>query len=467
MDLSCQKKAFEKKRNYIILTDTSQIICGSKNINDLDEEEVDKIAPYISLMALILSQEFPPSKWHSRAVDYILKIGQEIYNQHKESYNKIDSFDIIFSKDHYKVTRIENVFDTYFGKDVFDSYQGHKTIEYWIDTQLLYKNWFGIIYTPDYVVPILLYNYLYYMYDPYSCTNEGDNDSGITGTACIMRFTKLEDLVFKWVNNRLKKVGEDDIEYVRFALIRPYIDRQKDGEEGEEERSVEEDLIITQSKELAKESNFVKLPDNTEIVRGTTNIANFGEGEIEYMAPFACIMAAAVGRKLHVFTWSSEIIDYVLACGVKLFQESQVRFDQVPTLEIPKVTLGHTDYCITVSYHYDALMKQKVVENALNRLLYQGGDWIILVTQMYACALFFNNYLYYMFEPYGCNEIGMGEGPDNTGVACLTRFKDIHGLASRIIFNKNKRELQDQLDYTRFDGFILFDHLILFDHYVV
>lgn len=262
-------------------------------------------------------------------------------------------------------------------------------------------------------------------------------------------FLNEKYFVFSLIHNRLAKAG-NDLEYVRFTLCRPHFEKiSGPTPKRRDDESEISDVEVTQSKELAKESNFVDLPDNSQIVTGGSNIANFGE-DPEYMAPFACIMAAVIGKKYNVLTWSKDVIDYALKCGSELYNKSTVRFDQVPKLEIPKISLGKTDYSIEVNYLYDAKMKQQTVETVLNRILFQNCDWGILVTTSYACAIFYHNYLYYLFECFGCNEVGLGEGPSETGMACLSRFKDLHSMATRIMYNKSRRETVDQLDYTRF-----------------
>lgn len=87
---------------------------------------------------------------------------------------------------------------------------------------------------------------------------------------------------------------------------------------------------MTQSEELRKESNFKELPDGTQIINGTKNIAEFGK-DIEYMAPFVCIMAAVVAKKYGIITWTGDIVDYILKCGNELYKTSKLRYDQVKT----------------------------------------------------------------------------------------------------------------------------------------
>lgn len=41
-------------------------------------------------------------------------------------------------------------------------------------------------------------------------------------------------------------------------------------------------------------------------------------------------------------------------------------------------------------------------------------------------------------------------GPTNNGTACFVRFKDIHSLVNRIMYNKSKREVDEEVIYSRF-----------------
>lgn len=89
--------------------------------------------------------------------------------------------------------------------------------------------------------------------------------------------------------------------------------------------------VITQSEELKKETNFITLPDDTEIIYGTKNVADFGK-DVEFMAPFICIMAGVVAKKYSILSWSTEIVDYILKCGKELYAASKFRYDQVNAL---------------------------------------------------------------------------------------------------------------------------------------
>ncbi|KAF5279335.1 hypothetical protein FQR65_LT15408 [Abscondita terminalis] len=207
--------------------------------------------------------------------------------------------------------------------------------------------------------------------------------------------------------------------------------------------------VITQSTELAKESNFVDLPDNSQIILGSCDISAFGSN-VHYMAPYVCMMASAVAQKYTLNTWSHDVIDYTLRSGAKLYSLSKVRYDQVPILDVPKVSLGRTKFNILTEYLHDSVMKLCVLEETLTRVLFRRYDCGIVATPTYACTVFFKNCLFYLFECLGCNEIGLGVGTGKGGVACLARFKNVHDMAKRIIYNKTRRNDLEEFEFTRF-----------------
>lgn len=206
---------------------------------------------------------------------------------------------------------------------------------------------------------------------------------------------------------------------------------------------------VTQSQELAKESNFVDLPDGTQLVRGGQDMSAYG-GDAEFTAPFVCMMAAAVAKKFELRTWSGQIVNYVLKCGAELYKAAKVRYDQVPVLEIPRVSLGKTDYSLFVEYLFDSTLKPEVLKLSLEKILFPLTECGIIVTPNYACAVFFHNQCYYLYDGFANNELGMSDGPDEEGVACLSRFKTLQAMASRIMYNKSKRDKDRTLIYTRF-----------------
>ncbi|CAG9829601.1 unnamed protein product, partial [Diabrotica balteata] len=206
---------------------------------------------------------------------------------------------------------------------------------------------------------------------------------------------------------------------------------------------------LTQSQELKKDTNFIDLPDDTQIILGSKNVAHLGK-TVEYIAPFVCIMANVVAKKYSIISWTGEIVDYILRCGNELYSASKFRYDQVSKLEIPRITLGNNAYSVLVEYIFDSYIRQNILALALEKILFVRSDTGVLVTPSYACAVMHKNYLYYLFDPFGNNEVGLSEGPSQKGVTCFARFKDLHSLTMRILYNKKKRESAEEVAYSRF-----------------
>ncbi|XP_060534310.1 uncharacterized protein LOC132706790 [Cylas formicarius] len=206
---------------------------------------------------------------------------------------------------------------------------------------------------------------------------------------------------------------------------------------------------VTKSEELTKETNFVELPDDSQIIRGRRNIFEFGD-DVEYMAPFVCIMAGVVAKKYSVLSWTGDIVDYVLKCGSELFNASKFRYDQVAKMEIPQISLGKTRFACLVEYVFDSYIRRNILELAIGKILFVRSDAGVLVTPNYACGLMYRNHLYYMYDGFGNNEVGLIDGLGKTGVACFSRFKDLRSLTTRIMYNKSKRDAADDVTYTRF-----------------
>ncbi|XP_056633873.1 uncharacterized protein LOC130443327 [Diorhabda sublineata] len=206
---------------------------------------------------------------------------------------------------------------------------------------------------------------------------------------------------------------------------------------------------ITRSQELKKETNFIDLPDDTQIILGSKNVGDLGE-PVEYIAPFICIMASVVAKKYSLGSWTGDIVDYILKCGNELYTASKFRYDQVSKLEIPRITLGNNAYTVLVEYIFDSHVRQNILELALEKILFVRSDTGVIVTPMYACAVIKKNYLYYVYDPFGNNEVGLSEGPGGKGMACFARFKDLHSLTTRILYNKKKRETVEKIVYSRF-----------------
>lgn len=79
-------------------------------------------------------------------------------------------------------------------------------------------------------------------------------------------------------------------------------------------------------------------------------------------------------------------------------------------MEIPKITLGNTCFSVLVEYVFDTYTRQNILELAIEKILLVRSDIGVLVTPVYACAIIFKNHLYYLYDCFGNNEVGLSEG---------------------------------------------------------
>lgn len=101
-----------------------------------------------------------------------------------------------------------------------------------------------------------------------------------------------------------------------------------------------DELLVesTPSEELYKPSNFKTLPDNSQIIRGTSAITG---GDAPSVLPFAAIMAIVTSYKYMISTWTPEIVNFVIDSGKKLYKNKLQKFQLAPVHIIPKITIGH------------------------------------------------------------------------------------------------------------------------------
>ncbi|GLV36900.1 uncharacterized protein CBL_02265 [Carabus blaptoides fortunei] len=218
---------------------------------------------------------------------------------------------------------------------------------------------------------------------------------------------------------------------------------------GHQDRIVCEEVPITQSQELAKDSNFILLPDGSEILYGAKNIAQLGE-DFDVISPFVSIVAVIMAKKYTLNTWSKEVVDAILDYGAALQKNVDVKFPKVPKIKLPRIVIGCNAYTVTVDYMFDSLLESSILETCLEKLVFSNRESAIIVTDIYSCAVFLKRHLYYMFDGFGCNLVGFGSGPDNAGMACTFRFKTLHHLVSRFFYNKKQREIYEPTEAARF-----------------
>lgn len=170
---------------------------------------------------------------------------------------------------------------------------------------------------------------------------EGGEDAVIEDEFVMMRVTHTQ-VSEQWSMERAKTSQQINTDITFFPIQKEILyptrvrDRQQRKSRSVPKRTRDDEWedylivepLVTQSEELRKETNFKELPDGTQIVNGSKNVAKMGK-DVEYMAPFVCIMAGVVAKKYGIATWTGYVVDYVLKCGSELYRASKLRYDQV------------------------------------------------------------------------------------------------------------------------------------------
>lgn len=208
---------------------------------------------------------------------------------------------------------------------------------------------------------------------------------------------------------------------------------------------------VTQSMELAKASNYIELPDGSEVLYGSKNITMLSY-DYEDASPFVSAVAIVMESKYTLTTWTQSVVDAILDYGIALYSSLEVKYSDVPRIVVPKLTIGRNTFHVSINFLFDSLLALDILEQCLQKMVFREWESAMIVTQNYSCAVFLKRKLYYMYDGFGCNLVGLGEGPDNTGIACMFRFKSLHPLVKRFLFNKRKREAIEPTEASRFDG---------------
>ncbi|XP_028030016.1 uncharacterized protein LOC114242909 [Bombyx mandarina] len=205
----------------------------------------------------------------------------------------------------------------------------------------------------------------------------------------------------------------------------------------------ESQIETTPSEEFEKPSNFKQLPDNTQIVRGSAAIT---EPDAIDILPFAAIMAIVTSYKYSINSWTSGIVNFVVETAKRLYQNKQEKFQLAPIHIIPKIGIGHQAYHANIDVVGEGPTWQ--LEDVLTRKFFSKYDRGMITTTSYSCAFFVRNQVYYLFDGSPCNAMGLRD-ENNKGKACILRFRTLHHLVCRIIFNKDGKKEDQQFILSR------------------
>ncbi|XP_075976266.1 uncharacterized protein LOC142976660 [Anticarsia gemmatalis] len=210
----------------------------------------------------------------------------------------------------------------------------------------------------------------------------------------------------------------------------------------------EHEIDVDVEQELANPSNFKDLPDRSQMVRGSSALSDPGATNSLDILPFGAIMAIVTSYKYTINTWTSSIVNFVVDTAKRLHDNKQQKFQLAPVHIIPKIAIGHQAYHANIDVVGEGPSWQ--LEDVLERKFFSRFDRGMVTTATYSCAIFKRGGLYYLFDGSPCNAMGLREVKrGKSGKACFLRFRSLHDLVSRILYNKDGKTEDQQFILSR------------------
>ena len=196
-----------------------------------------------------------------------------------------------------------------------------------------------------------------------------------------------------------------------------------------------------------EKSVFEKLPDGSEIIRGTKKMFELPlERKIynyENLSVLVGISALVTSTKYSIGSWTPETVDYVTACAcimsgaVKL--NSQMDFYTYEKHQLPKIHVRNKFYSLKMAAVQNGMWCH--LEKILGKV-FKTLDRFVVITTRGSFAVFSRQEFYYFFEYSTCNVVGFRIRNNELGASCFLRFPDIHSLVRRIY--ANHKDVHDQ-----------------------
>lgn len=187
-------------------------------------------------------------------------------------------------------------------------------------------------------------------------------------------------------------------------------------------------LKLSLSKELLIETNFIKLPDGSEIISGTTNFELIQSSEL-----LTALTSILISHKYDVSTWDENVVDFVLTTALQLSDKITVTERHIfekKLIEIPDMKLGSKKFQSSLSKiccgKFGVL--RKMLEDSLN-----SYDRVLIIGSQFSAGVFQSNNFFYLFLGGPCDFVGFR---NSEGFSCFIRFRTLNSLFLRILSNR-------------------------------
>lgn len=203
----------------------------------------------------------------------------------------------------------------------------------------------------------------------------------------------------------------------------------------------EKELVpaLTLSQELLLPTNMRIMPDNTAIVHGTQNLMQVVEynASISVVAP---VLAVVMSYKYALSTWDAAIVDFILNTS-KYVQEcvplAQYQMFRTPRNHLPDIQVGSKRFSVKV---YALCVGPEADIGAMLRVhMFPPSkcDRIVLSSAVYNAAIFWRKNLWYLFDAFPCDPVGIRSQSLQEGVATLQRFISFDAMVQRLRCNQS------------------------------
>lgn len=194
-------------------------------------------------------------------------------------------------------------------------------------------------------------------------------------------------------------------------------------------------------------SQFQKLPDGSEIVRGTKKMFELSLEpriyDFENLSILVGISAIITSTKYSIGSWTNETVDYVIGCGHimsgALELKNRMDFYTMEEHHLPKIHIKDKFYSLKMVAIQNGTWRE--LERILKKL-FKTLDRFIIVTTHGSLAVFARKNFYYIYEYATCNMVGFRIKNSDFGSSCFLRFPDVHSMVRRIY--ANHPEVHDQ-----------------------
>lgn len=194
---------------------------------------------------------------------------------------------------------------------------------------------------------------------------------------------------------------------------------------------------ISLMEELKIPSNFIRMPDQSQLLFGTKCIYDmdfpFGLDQMNALVGIAALISS---YKYSIATWDHSIVNFTLDVSAALGQQvpvNQAIIYSAARFRFGNVRIGSKVYAITLKNIATGIFVNlyKILET-----IFETYDRVVIITTCDSFSVFKRYNFYYLYEGYPCDVVGFRTSNAEVGKACFMRFLTLTALVRRIESNR-------------------------------